>query len=158
MGRAPSGQRLERRGLRPVCDLAWYRLLSQQNSPQISYTDLVVGSTTTKYTSVLNAVSSALPGNTLLVTGGTGCTTGTFEILSNATITATVDRSLGTAASVCTAVLGGGFLTIPHALSTLSNASGSFTRSIRFGLKAELTRPLRPELATARINPVAAAV
>jgi hypothetical protein len=100
---------------------------SQQNSPQITYTDLVIGVTTTQYTSVLHVVSSALPGNTLLVTGGTGCWTGTFEILSNATITATVDRSLGTAASVCTAVLGGGFLTIPHALSTLSNASGSFT-------------------------------
>jgi hypothetical protein len=91
---------------------------SQQNSPQISYTDLLVGATTTKYTSVLNVVSSALPGNTLIITGGTGCTTGTFEILSNTTITATVDRSLGTAASVCTAVLGGSKLTLA-ALSSL---------------------------------------
>jgi hypothetical protein len=85
---------------------------SQQNSPQITYTDLVIGVTTTKYTSVLNIVSSALPGNALVITGGTGCTTGVYEVLSNATITATVDRSLGTAASVCTAVLGGSLATI----------------------------------------------
>ena len=83
---------------------------SQQDSPQISYTDLVIGATTTQYTSVLHAVSSALPGNTIQITAGTGCTTGTYEILSNSTITATVDRSMGTAASVCTAVLGGGWL------------------------------------------------
>jgi len=92
---------------------------SQQNSPQITYTDLVVGSTTTQYTSVLHAVGNTLPGNTLVITGGTGCTTGTYEVLSNATITATVDRSLGTAASVCTAVLGGSNATI------CSNYSGS---------------------------------
>ena len=85
---------------------------SQQTSPQISYTDLIVGATTTQYTSVLHAVGSTLPGNTLIVTGGTGCTTGVFEILSNATITATVDRSLGTAASVCTAAVGGSFATV----------------------------------------------
>ena len=95
---------------------------SQQNSPQITYTDLIVGPTTTHYTSALNPVSSALPGNTLRVTGGTGCTTGTFEILSNATITATVDRSLGTAASICTAVLGGSFATIAHAMAVNSGA------------------------------------
>jgi hypothetical protein len=106
---------------------------SQQNSPQITYTDLVVGATTSTYTSVLNVVSSALPGNTLVITGGTGCTTGTFEILSNATITATVDRSLGTAASVCTAVLGGSFLTIAHANASPPQATGGNTIWIKSG-------------------------
>jgi|HubBroStandDraft_1064217.scaffolds.fasta_scaffold00168_11 hypothetical protein len=96
---------------------------SQQNSPQISYTDMIVGATTSKFTSVLNPVGSALPGNTFVITGGVGCTTGTYEVLSNATITATADRSLGTAASVCTAVLGGSFLTPGQAFS-LVNATG----------------------------------
>jgi hypothetical protein len=103
---------------------------SQQNSPQITYTDLVIGVTTTKYTSVLNIVSSALPGNTLVITGGTGCTTGTYEILSNATITATVDRSLGTAASVCTAVLGGGNATICSAYSGANCVSGAMSAAV----------------------------
>ena len=99
---------------------------SQQNSPQITYTDLVIGSTTTTYTSVLNVVSSALPGNTLKITGGSGCTTGTYEILSNSTITATVNSSLGTAASVCTAVLGGSFATICSAHSGGNCTAGAF--------------------------------
>ena len=113
---------------------------SQQNSPQITYTDLVVGATTTTYTSVLNVVSSALPGNTLVVTGGTGCTTGTYEVLSNATITATVDRSLGTAASVCTAVLGGSKLTNSAAFAlavagnTVNTKAGTYTVTATLGI------------------------
>jgi hypothetical protein len=103
---------------------------SLQNSPQISYTDLIVGVTTTAYTSVLNPVSSALPGNTLVITGGTGCTTGTYEVLSNATITATVDRSLGTAASVCTAVLGGSKATICSAYSSGNCTAGATTAAV----------------------------
>lgn len=103
---------------------------SQQNSPQITYTDLVVGATTTQYTSVLHVVSSTLPGNTLVVTGGTGCTTGTFEILSNATITATVDRSLGTAASVCTAVLGGSNATICSSYSSGNCTAGAMSVAV----------------------------
>lgn len=98
---------------------------SQQNSPQISYTDLVVGATTTNYTSVLNAVTSAVTCNTLHVVSGAGCTTGTFYISSETGGTpnfATVDRSLGTAASVCTAYLGGGFATIAHAFAVNSGA------------------------------------
>ena len=95
---------------------------SQQNSPQITYTDIVVGAITSTYTSTLNVVSSTLPGNTLKITGGTGCTTGVFEILSNSTITATVDRSLGTAASVCTGVLGGSLLTLGTAFTRVTVA------------------------------------
>jgi hypothetical protein len=83
---------------------------SQQNSPQISYTDLVVGATTTNYTSVLSPVTSAVTCNTINVVSGVGCTTGLFYVSSETGGTpnfATVDRSLGTAASVCTAYLGG---------------------------------------------------
>jgi hypothetical protein len=84
---------------------------SQQDSPQISYTDLIVGATTTQYTSVLNVVSSAIVGNGFQIVSGTGCNTGFFEVLSVSGIIATANASLGTAASVCTAQLGGGLLT-----------------------------------------------
>jgi hypothetical protein len=109
---------------------------SQQNSPQIAYTDLVIGATTTQYTSVLNAVTSAVVGNFIQIVSGTGCTTGIYEILSETAGSpnfATVDRSMGSAASVCTANLGGSFLTIAAALAqavggnTINIKSGTYT-------------------------------
>ena len=99
---------------------------SQQNAAQIAYTDLVVGVTTTQYTSVLHPVGSTLPGNILQVTGTVSgsCNTGVFEVLSNATITATVNASLGTAASVCTANLGGSFATLAQVFSVAAQYNG----------------------------------
>jgi hypothetical protein len=106
---------------------------SQQNSPQISYTDLVVGVTTTTYTSVLNAVTSAVTCNTINVVSGTGCTTGLFYISSETGGTpnfATVDRSLGTAASVCTAYLGGSNATPCSSYSSGNCQAGAMTYAV----------------------------
>jgi hypothetical protein len=109
---------------------------SRQTSAQIAYTDLVISATTTNYTSVANAVTSAVVGNFVQIVSGTNCTTGVYEITSETGGTpnfATVDRSMGTAASVCTANLGGSFLTIGQALSvyvsgnTIWNKLGTFT-------------------------------
>lgn len=100
---------------------------SQQNSAQIAYTDLVIGATTTQYTSVLHAVTSAVVGNTIQIISGAGCTTGFFNIRSETASTpnfATVDRSMGTAASVCVANLGGSLLTL--AAAAASGAAQSF--------------------------------
>lgn len=85
---------------------------SQQNSPQYTFTDLVIGGTTTQFTSVLNPVVAGMVGNVINITGGTGCTTGRFVMLSQSGGTATMDRALGTAASVCAAKLGGSLLTV----------------------------------------------
>ena len=85
---------------------------SQQNSVQVSYTDLVVGATTTQVTSAAHAFDSTYPGNLIHIASGTGCTTGWFEVVSVSTITATLDRSAGTAASVCTGSLGGALKTL----------------------------------------------
>src|SRR5580700_4628284 len=105
---------------------------SQQNSPQISYTDLVV-TTTTTYTSVLNAVTSAVTCNTINVVSGTGCTVGLFYISSETGGTpnfATVDRSLGTAASVCTAYLGGANATPCSSYSSGNCQAGAMTFAV----------------------------
>lgn len=85
---------------------------SQQNSPQVAFTDLVVGSTTTQLTSAAHPFSAAYPGNTINITGGSGCTTGHYEILSVSGTTATMDRSLGSSASTCTGNLGGSLQTL----------------------------------------------
>ncbi|MGO9519564.1 MAG: hypothetical protein ACLPND_21210 [Candidatus Korobacteraceae bacterium] len=84
---------------------------SQQASAQVAFTDLIIGSTTTQLTSVLDAFGATSPGNVINITGGSGCTTGWFEILSVSGSTATMDRAVGTAASVCTGNLGGSFAT-----------------------------------------------
>ncbi len=72
---------------------------SQQTSPQISYTDLVIGATTTQCTSAANPFTSADVGNIINITSGTGFTVQRVQILSVAAGVATCDKSLGTTAS-----------------------------------------------------------
>ena len=105
---------------------------SQQNSTQVSYTDLVVGATTTQVTSAAHAFGSTYPGNLIHIASGTGCTTGWFEVVSVTTITATLDRSAGTAASVCTGSLGG-------ALKTLAQLNTNMSLDQQGWAKAEST-------------------
>ena len=88
---------------------------SLQNAAQTAYTDLVIGATTTQLTSAASPFGATHPGNVIHVTGGTGCTTGWFEVISVSGVTATMDRSVGTAASTCTGNLGGSLLTLAQA-------------------------------------------
>ncbi len=88
---------------------------SQQDSAQISYTDIIVGATTTQGTSVLHPFDSTIPGNVVNITAGAGCTVQRAEVLSVSGTTATFDKSLGTAASTCTGALGGSLLTVGKA-------------------------------------------
>ena len=77
----------------------WSIDYSQQASAQVAFTDLVIGATTTNLTSVANPFGKQWVGNLLNVTSGTNFTTGWYVIKSVATVTATMDRSVGTAAS-----------------------------------------------------------
>ena len=77
----------------------WTIDYSQQSSAQFSYTDLVIGATTTNLTSASKAFGKQQVGNIIQVTSGSGFTTGFYCILSVSTVTATMDRSVGTAAS-----------------------------------------------------------
>ena len=97
---------------------------SQQAAAQIAYTDLVIGGTTTELTSAAFPFSAAEVGNILNVTGGTGFTTGWYQVVSVAAGVATMDRSVGTGGSTGgTGNLGGAFLTIAQGL-TLSTVAG----------------------------------
>jgi hypothetical protein len=92
---------------------------SQQNGPAISYTDIIVGATTTQGTSVAHPFDTTIPGNVINITAG--CTVQRVEVLSVSGITATFDKSLGTAASVCTGALGGSLLTPATAAASLAS-------------------------------------
>lgn len=87
---------------------------SQQTSPQITYSDLVIdGAVNTHITSAAHPFDSTTCGNIINITGGTGFTTGRFEIVSVSGVTATVDRSMGTLASTGGAGKLGGALASP---------------------------------------------
>lgn len=90
---------------------------SLQNAAQTAYTDLVIGATTTQLTSAANPFGATHPGNAINVTGGAGCTVGWYEVISVSGVTATMDRSVGTAASTCTGNLGGSLLTLTKAIT-----------------------------------------
>lgn len=98
---------------------AWGIDYSQQASAAVAFTDMIIGVTTTQFTSVLNPVGVNMIGNLIRVTSGTGFTTGFFEIVSTATITATCDRSLGTTAST------GGNAGLGGALASIGQYGGA---------------------------------
>jgi hypothetical protein len=95
---------------------------SQQNAAQVAFTDLVIGATNTQLTSVLNAFTTAYVGNLIQITSGTGFTPGFYTIVSVSGITATMDRAVGTAASVLgNGYLGGALASLQTALVTSSS-------------------------------------
>lgn len=78
---------------------------SQQATAQISFTDMVVGATTTQFTSVAHPVGKNFIGNIISVVSG--ATVQRVAVISTSTITATCDKSLGTAAQIGVGALGG---------------------------------------------------
>lgn len=90
---------------------------SQQTSPQIAFTDLVIdGTTNTKITSVANPFTSAHVGNIINITSGTNFTVQRVQILSVSGVIATCDKAVGTTSST------GGHGNLGGALATLTVA------------------------------------
>jgi hypothetical protein len=110
---------------------------SLQDSPQITYTDMVIdGTTNTKFTSAGNPVTSAHVGNVINVTSGTGFTVQRVQIVSQAAGVATCDKSLGTLSSTGGNGKLGGSLLVPITainLMVTSNTthikSGTYTKT-----------------------------
>lgn len=115
---------------------------SQQNSPQVAFTDLVIGTTTTNLTSVLNPFTSAHVGNIINITGGTGFTVQRVQIVSVASGVATCDKACGTAASIAgTGNLGGGLLTIATALALMVLGNTTWIQTGTYNITSGLTVP-----------------
>jgi hypothetical protein len=77
----------------------WSIDYSRGTAAGIAYTDLVIGGTTTQYTSAANPVGPHVIGNAINVASGTGFTVQRVQVVSVTGTTATVDKTLGTAAS-----------------------------------------------------------
>lgn len=104
---------------------------SQQAAAEIAYADMLVGATTTQFTSVTNPVNKRIIGNIINVVSG--ATVQRVAVTATTTITATCDKSLGTAAQVGVGNLGGAFLSpaLPASVAIASNnifiKSGSYS-------------------------------
>lgn len=91
---------------------------SQQDSAQISFTDLVIdASDAKKLTSAGNPFTSSHVGNIIQVTSGTGFTAGFYQIVSVASNIATCDRNVGTTSST------GGHAALGGALATVAGVT-----------------------------------
>ncbi len=99
---------------------------SQRAAARLAFTDLVVGATTTQVTSATKPFSGKYTGNLIQIVSGTNCTQGWSEVVSVATITATLTNSGGTAAASCNANLGGAI--------SLGSATANRTDDIFFEL------------------------
>lgn len=88
---------------------------SQQNSAQVTYTDLVIDATTnTKLTSAAFPFTSAHVGNTIQIASGTGFTPGFYQVLSVASNVATMDSAVGSTSSTGGhGKLGGALASVP---------------------------------------------
>ncbi len=98
---------------------------SVQDSPQVTFTDLVIdGTTNTKCTSAGNPFTSAHVGNVINITSGTGFTVQRVQVMSVTGVTATCDKSLGTLSSTGgNGKLGGSLLTELKGIGLLANSN-----------------------------------
>jgi hypothetical protein len=99
---------------------------SRSASARTSYTDMVIGSTTTQFTSAGNPVGKNLVGNCVQITSGTGFTTQIVQVSSTSGTTATCDKSLGTASSTGgNGGLGGAFASPGFAMTQINSQSAN---------------------------------
>jgi hypothetical protein len=63
------------------------------------------------------------PGNCILIASGSGCSTGLYELNSQASGTGTFDRAMGSSGNVCVGVIGGPLLTISKFYSSAVNGN-----------------------------------
>ncbi len=104
---------------------------SQQDSPQVTYTDLVIdGVTNTKLTSAANPFTSAHVGNIINITSGTGFTVQRVQIVSVTSGAATCDKSCGTLGSTGgNGRLGGSLTTIAAAVALCVSSNSIHIKS-----------------------------
>jgi hypothetical protein len=114
---------------------------SQQDAAQIAYTDLVLATTTT-LTSAAFPFSAAEVGNILNITGGTGFTTGWYQIVSVSVVTATIDRVGGTLGSTGgTGNLGGALATPVQAVTNMVGQNTVYIKKATYLQTVTLTPP-----------------
>jgi hypothetical protein len=113
---------------------------SQQDTAQVAFTDLVIGGTTTQLTSAANPFTSASVGNCINITAGTGFTVGRYNVRSVASGVATMDRSVGTAASTGgTGNLGGSMASPLTAMAAIVSQNTVWLKAGTYTVTAAIT-------------------
>ncbi len=107
---------------------------SQSDAAFCTAADFAV--TVTAATSTLCPFSAASVGNIIQITAGS-CTAGFYEVVSVASVTATLDRTAGTATG-CTAALGGGLLTVAKPLPSVTGSNSIWIRSGTYSVTASI--------------------
>lgn len=117
---------------------------SQQDAPQVTYTDLTTGASSSQVTSATSPFTAAHVGNVLNIPTATpsGVVAGRYEILSVASGVATLDRSAGTAnAGGATGYLGGALASPGQAASQIVAGNTVWIRSGTYLLSATANVP-----------------
>lgn len=123
-----------------LTSITWGIDFSQQASAEISYTDMVIGGTTTTFTSAGNPVDKRIIGNIINVTSGTGFTVQRVAVVSTSGTTATCDKSLGTTASTGgNGALGGCFLSLGQAGSVQISSNTLFVKTGAYSITSAST-------------------
>lgn len=113
---------------------------SQADAARITFTDAVIGGTTTQFTSAGNPVGKNFVGNHIRFTSGTGWTVQTVEVVSTSGTTATCDKSLGTGASTGgNGNLGGALATWAQAESLRIASNGLFIKAGTYNISTGIT-------------------
>lgn len=112
----------------------WGMDYSQQSSPQIAFTDLVIdGTTNTNCTSSANPFGKNHIGNSISITSGTGFTVQRVQIVNVSGTAATCDKSLGTLSSTGGhGGLGGAYASMATACSLTSSTNGVFCQTATY--------------------------
>ncbi len=102
---------------------SWSVDYSRSAAPVLTFTDMVIGGTTTQFTSVAHPVGPNMLGNFISVTAGTGFTVQRVEVTAFTAlgVIATCDKSLGTTASTGGTGGLGGALATPGQAAALFN-------------------------------------
>lgn len=98
---------------------------SQSATSRLTFSDLVIGATTTQFTSAGNPVGKNFVGNIISITSGTGFTVQRVAVVSTSGTTATCDKTLGTAASTGGNGRMGGALASPGQCAAIVSSNGN---------------------------------
>ena len=103
----------------------WSVDYSHQTTAPFSGADLNSNTTTSVHNTAGHQYTKADVGNCVVVSGGTACTAGTYEITAVAAAVATLERAITATACVNATYAEGGALAQPTVFGTLSEAAGN---------------------------------
>lgn len=85
------------------------------------------------------------PGNFIHIASGSGCTTGWFEVVSQAVGTATFDHTMGSSTNVCVGTIGGSLLTVGQANTNHIASNPIYIKKGTYTITSTITSGINPD-------------